>query len=127
VLVVAIMTVRHPLLKCLLGCSVLVTSIFVSYFLIEDFTPLLSHRKLFLLQNIKHLLNLLDGKLALIDLWHFVVVLIVVTVVVSIQDVVLDRAWMLGQVLEVMWADEPFTVALLGYLALDVLVVVVSR
>jgi len=49
------------------------------------------------------------------------------TVVVGVQHVVLDWARVLGQILQMVWTDEPFAVRLFRYLRLDVLMVVVCR
>lgn len=69
---------------------------------------------------------MINGKLAVIDLRHLSVWLIIVTVVVGIQDIILDWWRVLGQVLDMVGSDEPLTIALFRDLALDILVIVVG-
>jgi hypothetical protein len=69
---------------------------------------------------------MLNGKFAVIDFWLLSVCLIIVTVVVGVQNVVLDRGRVLGQILNMMGSDEPLTVTLFRDLALDILMVVIG-
>ena len=84
-----------------------------------------NHIGLTLLQGFDVTFDVLDGELHLRHCDRFV--LLIVREVVSVEDVVFDRLWVLGNGLHVVWPNEPFLIFVFGNGIFDVTMVIVNR